>query len=228
MIFKSQILTEASGSLGGVTFFPGQGGLVLRRRFIPTNPNSPLQQTVRGHMNALSNHWINTLTAGQRAAWATYAANVTVTNRLGDPIYISGLNHYIRSNVPRLQAALPRVDNGPTIMDKGEFTNPTAIYDSLNDEIDLSFATADDWVGEDDAAMLISGSAQQNPTVNYFKGPYRYADAVLGDSVTPETSPYAAPMPYPCIVGNRCFLFIRVTRADGRLSMPYRFFCVGE
>lgn len=228
MIFTSPLVAAGSGSLAGITMAHNKGGQYLRRRAIPTNPNSPQQSTVRSHLNSLANLWRNTLTDVQRLSWETYAENVTVLNRLGNPIFLTGLNHYIRSNVPRLQAAMTRIDSAPTIYNLGEFTSPTAIYDSLNDEVDLTFTVGDDWVNEDDAAMLISGSREQNPTINYFKGPYRYADAILGDSITPPTSPYTVAMPFPCVVGNRCFLFIRVTRADGRLSTPYLFFCLGE
>lgn len=224
MLIKSALFSEGSGSLGGITASRNKGGIYFRRRAIPTNPNSPQQQTIRGFVNQLSNLWGTTLTIVQRDAWETYAANVTVLNKLGDPINITGLNHYVRSNVPRLQNALPRADDGPTAYDLGDFTNPSFAYDAAAAEIDVTFDDTDDWANEDDAAMLIYGSRQQGPTINFFKGPYRVALPILGDTITPETSPFASAAPFPCAAGNRCFVFIRVSRADGRLSMPFRDF----
>lgn len=222
MKYKSTLLGQASGSLAGVTFSHNKGGEYVRRRAIPTNPNSTFQQAVRGIVAALSNHWLNTLTAAQRAAWETYAENVTIVDRLGDPIYITGLNHYVRSNTPLLQAGMTRVDAAPTTFNLGEFTNPSFGYDAANSEVDVTFDNTDAWANEDDAAMILWASRQQNPSINYFKGPYRFAGTIDGDSVTAPTSPAAISAPFACAAGNFCFCKVSVIRADGRLSLPFR------
>lgn len=227
MIFKSAILTSGSGSLGGITASRNKGGLYLRARAIPTNPNSPQQALVRSILNFLSNRWGDVLAPSQRDAWETYAENVPVLNALGDPIQITGLNHYVRSWVPGLQAGVVLVDDAPTIFDLGLFTAPTFSFDSPAQEMDVSFAITDDWVNEDLAVMIISLARQQNTSINFFKGPYRFANTIDGDATTPPTSPVAIAAPFPCAVGNRCFAFARVLRADGRLSMPFRDFGIG-
>lgn len=226
MIFKSPLISSGSGSIGGVTLSHNKGGQYFRRRAIPTNPNSTYQQAVRGVLNSLVNHWGNTLTAAQRQAWATYAANVPVLNALGDPIYLTALNHYVRCNTPRMQSGEAGVDDAPTVFNLGEFTPPSFAYDATAGEIDVTFDSDDDWANEDDAVMIISGSREQSPTINYFKGPYRFAANIEGDSTTPPTSPAALTAPFPCTAGNLCFVMSRVSRADGRLSMPFRGFGV--
>jgi hypothetical protein len=220
--FLSQVLASASGSVGGITFSRNRFGPYTRRRAIPTNPNSPQQQAVRGFVNALANLWINTLTLAQRTAWEDYAANVTLIDALGQPINVTGMNMYVRSNTTRLQAALPRVDTGPVIFNLGEFTNPSFGFDAAATEIDVTFDDTDDWANEDDAAMIVYGSRPQNPTINFFKGPYQYADSILGDSITAPTSPAALTSKFAVSAGNRAFVKIAVSRADGRLSMPFR------
>lgn len=227
MKFKSQILQQASGSVGGLTYSHNAGGMYTRQRSIPTDPATPQQSTVRGLMAQLANLWVNTLTAAQRAAWDVYAANVPVLNVFGDPIFISGLNHYVRSNVPILQAAGPRVDDGPAIYDLGDYTNPSFGIDATADEVDVTFTEADDWVDEDDAYMIIWCSRPQNPSINFFKGPYRFAGVIAGDSVTPPTSPAAIALPFVAAVGQRIFVRANVARADGRLSTPFRGFGLG-
>lgn len=227
MIFKSPLISEGSGSLAGITISHNRGGMYLRRRAVPTNPNSVYQQAVRGFVNALSNHWINTLTEVQREAWTTYANNVPMPNPLGDPITLTGLNHYIRSNVPRLQSGLARVDAGPTVFNLGEFTNPTFGYDVAAEETDVFFLSADAWASETGSGMLVFGSRQQNNTINYFKGPYRVMSAIPGADGSPPSSPAALDAPFPCAAGNKSFDLVRVTRLDGRLSMPFRGFGVG-
>jgi hypothetical protein len=221
--FKSSLITQASGSVGGATFSHNRGGMYVRSRATPTNPGSAFQQVIRGFVAALTSAWNDTLTPAQRAAWDTYAENVPMTDSLGEPRNIGGLGHYVRSNVPRLQAALPRVDDGPTVYNLGEFTNPAfGTISAGGGTAGVTFDNADDWANEDDAAMLVLLSRGQNPGVNYFKGPYRFADLIAGDSVTPPTSPDSITAPFALAEGQKLFGQVRVSRADGRLSLPFR------
>ncbi len=219
MKFKSPIFSQASGSLAGTVFSHNRGGMYVRARSIPTNPNTPFQQALRGFMTQLATAWSSTLTPGQRAAWELYAANVPLIDRLGEPRTVTGLNMYTRSNVPRLQAGLARLDNAPTIFDLGSFTEPTIDAIDVNaNTADIGFTAGDDWVSEDGAALLVYISRPQSQSINYFKGPYRFAGAVLGNSTTPPTSPQTINLPFPAVAGQRLFFAFNVTRADGRLS----------
>jgi len=225
MKFKSAAFTQVSGSIGGMTFSHNQGGLYTRSRTIPTNPNSPEQATVRLLMGQLSNIWVNTLTDAQRTAWSSYAELVELTGVLGDALRISGLSMYVRSNLPRLQAGMTRIDAAPTIFDLGDFTEPTLSITAPATG-SMAFNIADDWPGEDDSAMLVYTSRPVNPTVNFFKGPYRFAAALLGDTAIPLTTPQALTAAFVSVAGQRVFYHVRVTRADGRLSQPFRTFDV--
>lgn len=222
MIFKSQMVTQASGSVGGVTYAHNKGGLYQRARSIPTNPSTPQQQEIRTLVAQLSNLWLAALTQAQRSAWDVYAANVTVPNALGDQIHISGLNQYIRSNVPRNQANLARVDAAPTVYNIGDFTEPSFTADATLNQAAVAFTDTDDWVNEDDAAMLCYFSRPQNISINYFKGPYRFADLIAGDSSTPPTSPATINLPFVVTAGQRVFGRFNVVRADGRLAADFR------
>jgi hypothetical protein len=202
--------------------------MYVRSRAIPTDPNSVYQQAIRGFVASLTATWVNVLSAAQRGAWDTYAENVLMPNSLGEQINIGGLAHYCRSNVPRLQAGLARVDDGPTVYNLGEFTNPSfAEFASGAQTFEASFGDGDAWVDEDGAGMLISASRSQSPARNFFKGPYRFAAAIEGDSTTPPTSPAEIAAPFPIAENNKTFVLARVTRADGRLSLPFRSFGTG-
>lgn len=223
MKFKSSVYTQASGSVGGLTYSHNRGGMYTRARTIPTNPSSAYQAVIRGFVAALTSAWNDTLSAAQRAAWDVYAENVPMLDSLGESRNIGGLGHYVRSNVPRLQAGLDRVDDGPGTYNLGEFTNPTIdAVDATADEIDVGFTAGDDWVGEDGAALLVLCSRPQNPGINYFTGPYRFADSIDGDSGTPPTSPASLTLPFSVVAGQKIFAQFRVSRADGRLSLPFR------
>lgn len=227
MKFKSQIVTQASGSLGGTTFSRNTGGMYMRARAVPTNPNSPQQQAVRGIFADLTQRWNNSLDGLQRASWLAYAFTVPLIDKLGDSVKVTALNMYIRSNVPRVQSGLARIDDAPTTFNLGGFTNPTFGIDATANEADVAFDVADAWVGETGSSMLLWAGSPQNATINYFKGPYRYAGRIDGDATTPPTSPAAIALPYAAAVGQRVFLRVSVTRADGRLSYPFLGFGLG-
>lgn len=221
MLYKSQVLTQASGSVGGLTYSHNKGGMYTRARATPTNPGSAFQSAVRQIMSDLAKRWSNTLTAGQRTAWELYATNVPLINRLGESRSIPGLAMYVRCNTPRIQASLAVVDDGPTDYTLPAFTAPTLVVDEAGQEGNLSYTNTDAWAGEVGGAMLLQMSRPQNPTIQYFKNPYRYSGKVAG-AVIPPTSPEAIAVPFPVVEGQKVFAFVRVCRADGRLSEPFR------
>jgi hypothetical protein len=221
--FKPTIAGEASGSIGALTFSHNRGGAYIRNRVIPVNPNTSFQQAVRGHVATLTSYWLNILTAVERAAWDVYALNVPLIDALGEPRNAGGLGMFVRSNVSRLQAGEPQVDAAPVIYNLGEFTDPVpGVASAAAQTLSLAFTNGDDWANEDDSALLVYLSRGMNASINYFKGPYRFAVAIQGDAVTPPTSPNAVACPFPVAEGQKLFVKANVTRADGRYSSPFR------
>lgn len=219
MIYKSQVYTEASGSIGGVVYSHNRGGLYTRARTIPCNPNSAQQMAIRAMVAGLTNHWKLTLMPGQRDAWAWYADQVLIPNALGDPKKIPPLAHYIRSNVPRILGGFLRKDDGPVNFNLGQFTPPAIVkIDATADKIEFSLTIGDEW-NVTGGGLILYTSRPQNPTIGYFKGPYRFATSVAGPGAgTPQTKDLA----FPCTVGQLIYAMWRFTQADGRLSLPFR------
>ncbi len=223
MKFKSQILTQASGSVGGLTFSHNRGGMYTRARSIPTDPATPQQVAVRGFVASLTSLWNGVLTLAQREAWDVYALGTFIPDSLGEPRNIGGLGHYVRSNVPRLQIGLDRVDDGPIPTGFEEFTNPTFdTFDAAADQFNVNFTDTDPWANEVGGAMLVFASRPKNESINFFKGPYRTTTAGIIGAVIPPTSPSTQPAPFVFAPGQKIFLYIRATGADGRLSAPFR------
>lgn len=222
MKFKPIMGAQLSGSLAGITASHNKGGTYFRQRSIPTNPSSFRQLQVRNAMSQLAAAWVSTLTPAERAAWETYAENVPLIDKIGDPITVGGLPMYQRSNVPRLQAGLTRVDAAPTIFDLGDFTTPTVSASAGSQEVTVDFDAGDPWDDEDDSSMLVYLSTERNPTINFFKGPYRLLATIDGNSVTPPTDPAVIPVTQSLTQGNKVFFQLRVSRADGRLSSAQR------
>jgi hypothetical protein len=221
-------VAAASGSVGGVVYSRNKAGAYIRNRSIPINPGSARQQTVRFAVSQLSTRWVETLTAAQRAAWETYAENVQLPNPLGQSRNVGGLAMYVRSNAPRvgfpvLGSALAIVDDAPTIFDLGTFSEPViGAISASGDTVSMSFTESDEWVGETGAALLIYSSRPQNPSVNYFKGPYQACSEIAGDDTLPPSPPQIIDLAFPVEAGQKIFFRMNVTRVDGRLSASFR------
>lgn len=227
MLISSPVIAAGSGSVAGLTLSRNRGGMYLRARAVPTNPNTLAQQVVRGHLSDLVVLWGSTVTATQRAAWATYASNTPLTNALGASFFATGQQMYLRSNIGRISAGLVRADNAPTVFDLGGYTNPLiGTASAAGPTVQVLFTAADLWANEDDSAMLVYLSRPQNATVNYFKGPYKLSGLINGDAGTAPTSPATITSQFALAVGQKVFVRTVVTRADGRFSADFRAFGV--
>lgn len=222
MLFKSQLVGPASGKMNGMVASHNRGGQYFRQLRIPTNPRSSFQQVVRDAVKTITTRYVEVLTDDQRKAWKDYADAVPLINRLGDPRAIPGISMYVRSNVPRIQNALPIVDDAPIINDLGTFTPPTPTVVALGTTASFVFDNTDDWANEDDSSMLIYTATAQNASKVFFIGPYRLAGKIDGDSGTPPTSPAVITLPSPIgPAGSNFFYKVSVSRADGRLATNF-------
>lgn len=223
MLFRPTIGTDLSGSLGGIVASRNKGGPYFRNRAIPTNPSTSFQQVLRLAMTVLTSAWNDDLTEVERDAWQTYADNVPLTNRIGEARNVSGQNMYVRGNIVAIQTGLARQDTAPTVFNLGSFTEPTLLAaDALGQLLSVGFDNTDAWANETGSAMIVYISRPQNPSINFFKGPYQFAARIDGDMTTPPTSPAMIAVPFLITAGQTLFAQIRVCRADGRLSGKFR------
>lgn len=222
MLIKSALVTQASGSVGGVTASRNRSGMYMRARAIPVNPNTGQQQAVRSLMASLSVVWQSVLTPAQRTGWETYATNTPLINRLGASIHVSGLNMYIRTNLPRLQAVANRIDNAPTLYNLSALTAPTIGSATASTGIVvLNITNSDTWATALGGHLLVSIGRPQNPTINYFRGPYQYAGRING-SVVPPSASQNITSPFPFAAGRKIFVRCVAATADGRLSAEWQ------
>jgi len=212
-----------SGSLAGNTFARNRYGNYVRARTKPTNPKSARQVKIRGLMAELTTRWAQTLTAVQRTAWALYASNVSMLNRLGEVVNLSGYNHYIRSNMWRGDLGQTYVDAGPTTFELPTQDGTIAITVSeATQEVSIAFNDGLDWCSEDNAGLMIIEGAPQNAQRNFFDGPWLGRSAKMGNSVAPIASPQVYTALHVVTEGQKLWVQFRIIRADGRLSQPFR------
>jgi hypothetical protein len=208
---------QRSGSIGGTVWSHNSAGAYIRNRSVPVNPNTARQVAVRNAVRSITIAWNTVLTQVQRDAWDVYAANVTWVNHLGQTINLTGLNHYVRSNTPRVQNGIARVDIAPVIFNiaTAELSLSATASEATQDlTIDGDGAAA--WVGEADAWQFFSMGLPQNGSKKFFGGPYRQVTAVPGAG--PPPFPVVIAGAYPFAESQRLWVRSRIARGDGRLS----------
>jgi hypothetical protein len=219
MALVRPVLGFLSGKVGEEVYAHNRGGQYVRAFTPPTDPNSPQQQSVRLFLTQLSAIWANLYGGPAWDSWKTYAQNVPLRRPGGRTIYITGRNHYIRSNVPRLIHSLARVDNAPTVFNLGKTDlNAIRVVTASANSANIHYASLDPWRFEPGAALLIQVSRPQPLSVNFFRGPYRTWASVKGKTGLPNPLPALRALPFNYTLGVRGFWRARVTRADGRLS----------
>ena len=208
---------QRSGSIGATVYSHNRFGAYIRARSVPVNPNTALQVAVRNAVRSISIAWQLTLTQLQRDAWNVYAANVTWTNKLGDAINLTGLNHYIRSNTFRITNALPRIDAAPVIFTLAAAELAlSATASEATQQYTIAFDDTATWASEAGAFQTFYAGIPQNGGIGFFGGPYRQITLAIG--AIPAVSPIVAAAVFPFAEGQRLWLRSRISRADGRLS----------
>lgn len=216
MLFTSQVVAAASGSAGGLVASRNRYGMYFRAKVLPVDPATLQQVLSRGRFRGLAITW-KTLTDVQREGWDTYALNTPMQNRLGQTVFLTGFNHFLRSNAPRLQVGLGLLSDAPTVFGLAAFN--TVSFDVVGPTaIGVIFDDQEPWVSEDGGALVMGISRPESPTVNFFKGPYRTTGFILGKSVLPETSPFVATSVFTYTAGQKAFARFRLLTADGRVS----------
>jgi len=219
-------VVQMSGSIAGTTFARNRYGNYARSRTKPINPNTAMQQVCRASVAFLTDYWSQTLTAVQRTAWNLYGSSVAMKNKLGETVFLTGFNHFIRSNAILKRSARTLVAAGPVIFELPE-ADPTFAFTATQTD-NMGTFTYDDtaaWANEDGGWMHMFMGQPQNAQRNFFAGPWKLYAAVAGNSGVPPVSPGNASAPFAMSTGQRVWVYARITRADGRTSEKFRDDC---
>lgn len=216
------VFTNISGSIGGVTGSRNKGGQYLRARTTPVNPNSAAQQQARTRFTDANEAWA-TLSVARKESWDGFSEIQTATNRLGDPITLSGQNAFIGS-YSSLEAAgiTPALDPPAPNTQPPSYLIPEFVFEFAGD-INAITPFPAGTLGAGDR-LLIGCSPNLPPGVSRFKGPFRNFSAVAGNAIGSdiETAVQAAAnarIENPP-VGSKFAIRIIQVRADGAYSSP--------
>lgn len=220
MLFKSQVYTQASGSIGGITYSRNKGGMYTRARATPTNPNTERQAFQRSIMAEITAAWMDP-TKCDKPGWKTFAESVSVTNRLGESIFISALAWLQKANGPRLTTGLSgKYDPAPTNFNLCEFSTPVGLALDNTGSLQFTIKNSDEWAQATGGALLVFVSPPKNPTINFYKGPFRYLNRVNG-AATPPINGQTMALADGVQEGQKVFVRFVATAPDGRPSAEY-------
>lgn len=217
MKFKSQVFTQASGSVGGLTYSRNRGGMYTRSRTIPVNPNTERQGEARANMAQAVNAWSNILSDANRQAWVTYANGTPVVDRLGDQLILSGQQMFVKCMLPRLIAGLPIVEQGP--LDAGLATTPTwTTGPTLNEnEVLAGTVTVADAGVLGDLLIYMSEPTSPSRSLAHAKRAFAGLEGPpVADVFT--VGLMAADVPFDYTVGQQCRVTAVYLGDDGRVS----------
>lgn len=223
--FKGTLIGAASGSVGADVFSHNRGGQYIRNRTFPVQPNTALQLAVRGVLAAINGLWSG-LSQAQRDGWDVYARQVPLANPLGVLVNVGGKNMFMRALHTRLLHGLPGASgDAPTIFTQAGLSPVgQSGVDATADTVDITFNEDDEWVNIAGGQLYLWSSSGRTTSINYFKGPYRFADNVDGSATLPPTSPVTVVLATPVLAGEKVFFRVKSNMPDGRVSGDQRFF----
>jgi len=93
----------ASGKIGGTVYARNKGGSYSRNWVVPTNPQTSRQNNQRNLLALKAAAW-RTLDNSERDAWASWAGDNPILDRVGNSIILSGAQAYNKININRTNA----------------------------------------------------------------------------------------------------------------------------
>ncbi|MBA7482934.1 hypothetical protein ES707_18438 [subsurface metagenome] len=216
-------VVQASGSIAGTTHARNRFGNYIRPRTKPVNPKSDRQGNIRAIMQLLVAYWSSPeMSDLERRAWNTYAASIAMKNRLGESIYLTGFNHFVRSNAAILTVLGTIIEPGPVTLSLPGADETLAIAgDNGTQLLTVAFDDTQDWCKEDDGFLSIEMGRPKLHTRNFFGGPFRNAGAIAGNTAVPIESPQTLVAPFTLTDAQKVWTRGSIIRADGRLSNKF-------
>lgn len=97
----SPIITQASGSIGGITLQRNKYGMTMREKPLPSNPFTSGQYTVRQRMTTVQKAWQD-LTDAQRLQWDRFLDFSGQSIKRDKSVKLSGHSLFLKYQVHRL------------------------------------------------------------------------------------------------------------------------------
>lgn len=214
MALIKPILGEMAGSIAGVTFSHTKGGLSVKRRPTPTNPQTPAQQLVRSILDELARKWRDVLTDADRQDWNAFAALQTERNKLGESVNWSGQQQFIALNSRLLRTGSTAQLASPPVSGPPDLTSVT-LTAGVGASASVAFTATPLAAGH---KLIVWGLPNHSPG----RRPLLSNCTILGVSAAAATSPFTladAPQPIEDLAYT---VFVQVIDLYGQVSVPVR------
>lgn len=212
-------IIQLSGSIAGNVFSRNRFGNYVRPRTKPVNPHSARQEAIRSVLSFLAEYWHGELDAAQRANWEVYAAAVPMLNKLGEVIYLTGYNHFVRTNCFALTVPTGIIEDAPGTLSLPEKDIILACStDDITNQTFTFVISPDGWGGNPDDKDLI-GLYQGIPQLasrNFFNGPWRYMSFI--NAAAGEAGTITSSAVFPFQLGQKVWFQARLMTQSGRLT----------
>lgn len=106
------VISEIRGKIAATVFTKNASGNSIRNRSTPINPRSSKQVLRRQILSALSASWRG-LTQPQRDAWNASAPNFPQQDSLGQTVFLTGSQLYVRCNANLILIGAAQIVNPP-------------------------------------------------------------------------------------------------------------------
>lgn len=191
------------GSVGSDTFSKNASGYYIKKKAIPTNPNTPEQAAARNRMKLCVQYWKNTLTGAEADSWR-HAASLHNRSKYGSTFNLSGINLFCGYNTLATRAGIAMLD-APTIFEGAVSSELPVISEDGAGKLQIA-----GWQETDvNMRCFVYATNAVSRTIGYKKGAFVWTSTqlILG-GVYPEAIDVAYPgsgLEYRCFVGFRFF-----------------------
>lgn len=124
------IISEIRNKIAATVYTKNRAGASIRNRVTPINRNSTNQTLRRQQLASLSSGW-RSLTQAQRDGWNSASGSFPQTDSLGQTVYLTGEQLYVRCNANLLLTGNAQITDAPspTSFDVLAFTSLDATAD---------------------------------------------------------------------------------------------------
>lgn len=113
VVILGNLVGQARGSIGGVTFSNSRAGPFVRSRVGPLRRTTNRHAIARSDFSLAAHYWRAELTNNQREAWNELADRTPFKNSLGLKMYLSGFALFMRNNILRPVLGLSYIATAP-------------------------------------------------------------------------------------------------------------------
>lgn len=232
MKIRSAILTEMSGSVGGITASRSRGNnQYLRARVTPANPRTPLQTMVRNAAAAVADDWKSFMTQEQRDGWNALAAG---SQKSGQNLFCqtsqrlayaqaSGLDMAIGGgnilSIPFWEDPVPSLTT--------PLTAPVTVIDASANSLSVTVNQGDPYIADTDVAssqqglLYVRATLPQSPSRSSRQHPFRLVGVyVWGDVGAASPAIDLASLGIPTNTGDVIYVEYTAQHYLGGISVP--------